>query len=186
MPVKSDRWIREMARSARMIEPFAEEGRCGPGRGVSHGLSAYGYDLRLADEFRVFAPRQGSVVDPLAFEPELLEEVRGASCLIPPNAFVLARSLEYFRIPRGVIAIGFGKSTYVRCGIIVTLTPFEPEWEGHATLEISNASPLPARLHAGAGIAQLLFIEGDEPCLRSYADKAGRYQASNGITLACP
>lgn len=184
MAVKPDSWIRQMARHEGMIEPFAESTRSGNGSGISYGLSSYGYDIRLADEFRVFTADGGSIIDPTMFEERLLEEVRSDICIVPPNAFVLARSLEYFRIPRNVMTIGFGKSTYVRCGIIVNITPFEPEWEGHATIEISNGTPLPARIHAGAGIAQLIFLESDQPCQLSYADKRGKYQASRGIATA--
>ncbi|MBN1827332.1 MAG: dCTP deaminase [Candidatus Eisenbacteria bacterium] len=182
MSVKSDRWIRRMALEAEMIRPF-EEGKARPGV-ISYGLSSYGYDIRLADEFKIFPDVYGSEVDPKAIAPERFREFRGDICVIPPNSFVLARTLEYFKIPRGVITVCVGKSTYARCGIIVNVTPFEPEWEGFATLEISNTSPLPARIYANEGIAQILFFESDEVCEVSYRDKAGRYQAQKEITPA--
>jgi len=183
MAIKSDRWIRRMAREHRMIEPFEEEQvRAGA---VSYGLSSYGYDMRVADEFRIFTNVHSTVVDPKHFDPRSLVEYCGAVCIVPPNSFALARSIEYFRIPRNVLTICVGKSTYARCGIITNVTPFEPEWEGHVTLEISNTTPLPAKIYANEGIAQVLFFEADEDdvCAVSYADKQGKYQAQRGVTL---
>jgi len=181
MSVKSDRWIRDMAIKHRMIEPFADR-RVREGV-ISYGLSSYGYDMRVADEFRVFTNVRASVVDPKKFDPEAFVEVKAPVCTIPPNSFTLARSVEYFRIPRRVITVCLGKSTYARCGIIVNVTPFEPEWEGFVTLEISNTAPLPAKIYANEGIAQVLFFESDEECEVSYADKKGKYQAQKEITL---
>lgn len=181
MSIKSDRWIREMAAKQRMIEPFADRQiREGV---ISYGVSSYGYDMRVADEFKVFTNVRSTVVDPKKFDPEAFVEVRTPVCTIPPNSFALARSIEYFRIPRRVITICLGKSTYARCGIIVNVTPFEPEWEGFVTLEISNTAPLPAKVYANEGIAQVLFFESDEECEVSYADKKGKYQAQKEITL---
>lgn len=180
MSVKPDRWIRRMSLEQEMIRPF-EEGK--PRKGIiSYGLSSYGYDIRLADEFKVFPNVYGSVVDPKAYDLDAFQTCRGDTCVIPPNSFLLGRTLEYFKIPRGVITVCVGKSTYARCGIIVNVTPFEPEWEGYATLEISNTSPLPAKVYANEGIAQILFFESDEECEVSYLDKAGRYQAQKEIT----
>jgi dCTP deaminase len=182
MAVKSDRWISKMAREHGMIEPFAErQNREGV---ISFGVSSYGYDMRVADEFKVFTNVYGTVVDPKNFDPSAFVTVRGPVCTIPPNSFALGRSVEYFRIPRNVITVCLGKSTYARCGIIVNVTPFEPEWEGFVTLEISNTTPLPARIYANEGIAQVLFFESDEACDVSYADKKGKYQAQVGITPA--
>lgn len=179
--IKSDRWIRQMALECAMIEPFAEDQvRDGV---ISYGLSSYGYDIRVGDEFKVFTNVHNTVVDPKHFDPKSFVDVQAAACVIPPNSFVLARSLEWFRIPRYVLTVCVGKSTYARCGIIVNVTPFEPEWVGHATLEISNTTPLPAKIYANEGIAQVLFFEGDEVCEVSYADKKGKYQAQRGITL---
>jgi dCTP deaminase len=181
MGVKSDRWIRRMAREHRMIEPFADEQvRDGV---VSYGVSSYGYDMRVAREFRIFTNALSAIVDPKHFDPRSFVEFEGDVCVIPPNSFALARSVEYFRIPRDVITICVGKSTYARCGIITNVTPFEPEWEGFVTLEISNTTPLPARIYAGEGIAQVLFLGGEEPPERSYADKKGKYQKQLGVTL---
>ena len=180
MSIKSDRWIREMATSQGMIEPFEEKQvRTGV---ISYGLSSYGYDMRVADEFRIFHNALSPVVDPKAFDERSFVEYEGDVCLIPPNSFVLARSVEYFRIPRNVLTLCVGKSTYARCGIITNVTPFEPEWEGYVTLEISNTTPLPARIYANEGIAQVLFFESDEPCEVSYNDKKGKYQAQRGVT----
>ncbi|MEE8594784.1 MAG: dCTP deaminase [Gemmatimonadota bacterium] len=180
MSIKSDRWIREMATSQGMIEPFEEKQvRTGV---ISYGLSSYGYDMRVADEFRIFHNALSPVVDPKAFDERSFVEYEGDVCLIPPNSFVLARSVEYFRIPRDVLTLCVGKSTYARCGIITNVTPFEPEWEGFVTLEISNTTPLPARIYANEGIAQVLFFESDEPCEVSYSDKKGKYQAQRGVT----
>jgi dCTP deaminase len=182
MAVKSDRWIREMALKHRMIEPFADrQMREGV---ISYGVSSYGYDMRIADEFRVFTNVYGAIVDPKKFDANAFVQVHADVCTIPPNSFVLGRSVEYFRIPRNVITVCLGKSTYARCGIIVNVTPFEPEWEGYVTMEISNTTPLPARIYANEGIAQVLFFESDEDCEVSYADKKGKYQAQSGITPA--
>jgi len=181
MAVKSDRWIRRMALEHRMIEPFAEKQvREGV---ISYGLSSYGYDVRIADEFKIFTNINSTIVDPKAFDPRSFVDFRGDVCIIPPNSFALARTVEYFRIPRTVITICVGKSTYARCGIIVNVTPFEPEWEGIVTLEVSNTTPLPAKIYAGEGIAQVLFLESDEACETSYADKRGKYQAQTTLTL---
>jgi dCTP deaminase len=181
MSVKSDRWIRKMALEHRMIEPFTEtQVRSGV---ISYGLSSYGYDVRIADEFKIFTNINHTVVDPKEFDPRSFVDVQGPQCIIPPNSFALARSVEYFRIPRDVLVVCVGKSSYARCGIIVNVTPLEPEWEGIVTLEVSNTTPLPARVYAGEGIAQFLFFEGDEPCETSYADKKGKYQAQKGLTL---
>ena len=169
-----------MARGG-MIEPFVEnlvrEGV------VSFGLSSYGYDIRVADEFKIFTNINNTVIDPKAFDPRSFVNVQADVCIIPPNSFALARTIEYFRIPRDVLTLCLGKSTYARCGIIVNVTPFEPEWEGTATLEISNTTPLPARIYANEGIAQVLFFQSDERCERSYADKKGKYQAQREVTL---
>ncbi len=182
MAVKSDRWISKMAHEHGMIEPFADrQNREGV---ISFGVSSYGYDMRVADEFKVFTNVYGTVVDPKNFDPNAFVTVQGPICTIPPNSFALGRSVEYFRIPRNVITVCLGKSTYARCGIIVNVTPFEPEWEGFVTLEISNTTPLPARIYANEGIAQVLFFESDEACDVSYADKKGKYQAQVGITTA--
>ncbi len=181
MSVKNDRWIAEMAREHGMIEPF-EEQQVREGV-ISYGLSSYGYDIRVADEFKIFTNVNTSVVDPKEFDPASLVEVESDSCIIPPNSFALARTVEFFRIPRSVITVCVGKSTYARCGIICNVTPFEPEWEGYATLEISNTTPLPAKVYANEGIAQVLFFEGDEVCRTSYADKKGKYQSQTGVVL---
>ena len=181
MSVKSDRWIRKMALERRMIEPFTDtQVREGV---ISYGLSSYGYDVRIADEFKIFTNINHTIVDPKDFDPRSFVDFKGEQCIIPPNSFALARTVEYFRIPRDVIVCCIGKSTYARCGIIVNVTPLEPEWEGIVTLEVSNTTPLPARIYAGEGIAQFLFFEGDEPCETSYADKKGKYQAQQGLTL---
>ena len=181
MSIKSDRWIREMCRKHSMISPF-EEKQIRKGV-ISYGVSSYGYDIRIADEFKIFTNVNSSIVDPKNMDPAMMVDFRGPVCLIPPNSFALARTVEYFRIPRNVLTICVGKSTYARCGIITNVTPFEPEWEGFVTLEISNTTPLPAKIYANEGIAQVLFFEGDEPCEISYKDKAGKYQAQQGITL---
>jgi dCTP deaminase len=181
MPVKNDAWITRMARETGMIEPFEErQVRHGV---ISYGVSSYGYDIRVADEFRIFTNVNSSIVDPKNFDPASLVRADSQVCVIPPNSFALARTVEYFRIPRNVITICVGKSTYARCGIIVNVTPFEPEWEGFATLEISNTTPLPAKVYANEGIAQVLFLESDEECEISYADKKGKYQAQIGVVL---
>jgi dCTP deaminase len=180
MSIKSDRWIKEMALGG-MIEPFVEsQVREGV---VSFGLSSYGYDIRVADEFKIFTNINNTVIDPKAFDPRSFIDVREDVCIVPPNSFALARTIEYFRIPRDVLTLCLGKSTYARCGIIVNVTPFEPEWEGTATLEISNTTPLPAKIYANEGIAQVLFFQSDECCERSYADKKGKYQAQREVTL---
>jgi len=179
--LKSDRWIRKMAKEHDMINPFSEKQvRQGV---VSYGLSSYGYDLRVADEFKIFTNVNCTVVDPKQFDERSFVTVRADSCLVPPNSFALARSVEYFKIPRDVLTICVGKSTYARCGIIVNVTPFEPEWEGFVTLEISNTTPLPARVYANEGLCQILFFQSDEVCETSYADRKGKYQAQKGIVL---
>ncbi|HOF88609.1 MAG TPA: dCTP deaminase [Armatimonadota bacterium] len=185
MSIRPDNWITKMAREHGMIEPFVEtQVREVNGLPViSYGVSSYGYDIRVADQFRIFTNIYGSVVDPKQFDPRGLVEFAGDVCLIPPNSFALALSVEYFRIPRNVMTICLGKSTYARCGIIVNVTPFEPGWEGHVVLEISNTTPLPARVYAGEGLAQVLFFESDQPCDISYADRRGKYQRQQGITL---
>ncbi len=181
MGLKPDHWIKKMAAEQRMIEPFAEsQVRNGV---ISYGVSSYGYDIRVADEYKIFTNVFSAVVDPKNFDPKSMVDFKGEVCVIPPNSFALARTVEYFRIPRGVLTICLGKSTYARCGIIVNVTPFEPEWEGHVTLEISNTTPLPARIYSNEGIAQVLFFEGDEECEISYADKKGKYQAQQGVVL---
>ena len=181
MPIKADKWIRRMAREHRMIEPFVDEQvRAGV---VSFGLSSYGYDIRVADEFKVFTNINSTVIDPKQFDPQSFVDIKTDVCIVPPNSFALARTIEYFRIPRDVLTICLGKSTYARCGIIVNVTPFEPEWEGYVTLEISNTTPLPAKIYANEGLAQVLFFQSDEPCERSYADKKGKYQGQKGVTL---
>ena len=181
MPVKSDRWIRQMAKEQRMIEPFVEnQVREGV---ISYGLSSYGYDIRVTDEFKIFTNVHSAVVDPKQFNPDSFVDFKGDVCVIPPNSFVLTRTVEYFRIPRDVITVCVGKSTYARCGLIVNVTPFEPEWEGYVTLEISNTTPLPARVYAHEGIAQVIFMQSDEVCEISYADRKGKYQKQQDIVL---
>ncbi|MDD5367708.1 MAG: dCTP deaminase [Anaerolineaceae bacterium] len=181
MGLKHDQWIREMALQHGMIEPFAE-GQVRPGT-ISYGTSSYGYDIRVANEYKIFTNVFSAVVDPKNFDPRSMIDFQGDVCVIPPNSFALARTIEYFRIPRNVLTVCLGKSTYARCGIIVNVTPFEPEWEGYVTLEISNTTPLPARIYSNEGIAQVLFFEADEPCQVSYADKKGKYQNQQGILL---
>ena len=181
MAIKSDKWIRRMSREHGMIEPFVDEQvRAGV---VSYGLSSYGYDIRVADEFKVFTNINNTVIDPKDFDPQSFVDIKKDVCIVPPNSFALARTIEYFRIPRDVLTICLGKSTYARCGIIVNVTPFEPEWEGFVTLEISNTTPLPAKIYANEGIAQVLFFESDEACETSYADRQGKYQGQQGIVL---
>jgi dCTP deaminase len=179
--LKNDRWIREIA-SKGMIEPFSDK-QVREGI-ISYGLSSYGYDMRIADEFKIFTSIHNTLVDPKALDSKSFIDFKGNVCIIPPNSFALGRSLEYFRIPRETIAICLGKSTYARCGIIINVTPLEPEWEGHVTIEISNTAPLAAKIYANEGIAQLLFLGASEICETSYADKAGKYQAQKEITLA--
>ncbi|HEX7434175.1 MAG TPA: dCTP deaminase [Anaerolineaceae bacterium] len=181
MGLKPDHWIRKMALEQHMIEPFADT-QVRPGV-ISYGTSSYGYDIRVADEYKIFTNVFSAVVDPKNFDPRSMIDFRGDVCVIPPNSFVLARTIEYFRIPRSVLTVCLGKSTYARCGIIVNVTPFEPEWEGFVTLEISNTTPLPARIYSNEGIAQVLFFEADEPCDISYADKKGKYQKQQSIAL---
>jgi len=181
MGLKPDHWIKKRALEQRMIEPFADsQVRNGV---ISYGVSSYGYDIRVADEYKIFTNVFSAVVDPKHFDPKSMVDFKGEICVIPPNSFALARTIEYFRIPRGVLTVCLGKSTYARCGIIVNVTPFEPEWEGYVTLEISNTTPLPARIYSNEGIAQVLFFEADEECLISYADKKGKYQKQQAIEL---
>ena len=181
MAIKSDRWIRKMALEYDMINPYNDrQMREGV---ISYGVSSYGYDLRVADEFKIFTNVNSAIVDPKNFDARSFIDVKGASILVPPNSFALARSVEYFKIPRDVLTICVGKSTYARCGIIVNVTPFEPEWEGFVTLEISNTTPLPAKIYANEGLCQILFFQGDEPCETSYKDKSGKYQKQHGIVL---
>lgn len=181
MSIKPDRWIKKMAQEHGMIEPF-EEGQVRDGV-ISYGVSSYGYDLRVADEFKIFTNVFTATVDPKEFDPRSFVDHQGETCVVPPNSFALGRSIEYFRIPRNVLTICLGKSTYARCGIIVNVTPFEPEWEGHVTLEISNTTPLPAKIYANEGLAQVLFFESDEECETSYRDRGGKYQSQRGVTL---
>jgi dCTP deaminase len=186
MSIKSDKWIRRMADQHKMIAPFAPElvREVNGERIVSYGTSSYGYDIRCADEFRVFTNINSTIVDPKNFDPSSFVEVSGKGyCVIPPNSFALARTVEYFRIPRNVLTVCLGKSTYARCGIIVNVTPFEPEWEGYVTLEFSNTTPLPAKIYAGEGCAQVIFFESDEVCETSYRDRGGKYQGQVGVTL---
>ncbi len=181
MPVMSDKWIRKAAQEQRMIEPFVD-GQKREGV-ISYGLSSYGYDARVASEFRIFTNVDSAIVDPKEFSMNSFVERDTEVCIIPPNSFALARTVEYFRIPRDVLVICLGKSTYARCGIIVNVTPLEPGWEGHVTLEFSNTTPLPAKIYANEGAAQFLFLQGNEPCETSYADRAGKYMGQKGVTL---
>ena len=181
MGLKPDHWIRDMAKNHGMIEPFADS-QVSDGV-ISYGVSSYGYDIRVADEFKIFTNVYSAIVDPKNFTTQSMVDFKGEVCVIPPNSFVLARTIEYFRIPRKVLTICLGKSTYARCGIIVNVTPFEPEWEGFVTLEISNTTPLPAKIYANEGIAQVLFFEADDECDTSYADKKGKYQHQQKIEL---
>lgn len=181
MGLKSDTWIRKMALEQGMIEPFVD-GQVREGV-ISYGLSSYGYDIRVTNQFKIFTNVHSAIVDPKHFNPQSFVDHEGDYCLIPPNSFVLSRTVEYFRIPRNVLTVCIGKSTYARCGLIVNVTPFEPMWEGYVTLEISNTTPLPARVYANEGIAQVLFFEGDEPCEVSYADRKGKYQGQQTIVL---
>ena len=181
MTIKPDHWIKQMARERGMIEPFeSTQVRDGV---ISYGLSSYGYDIRVADDFKIFTNVYSAIVDPKCFDPRSMVDLKSDVCVIPPNSFALARTVEYFRIPRSVLTICVGKSTYARCGIIVNVTPFEPEWEGYVTLEISNTTPLPAKIYANEGIAQVLFFEADDECETSYADKKGKYQRQQSIVL---
>ncbi|MCH9626143.1 MAG: dCTP deaminase [Chlamydiales bacterium] len=186
MSIKEDAWIRQMAQQQKMIEPFvdgqvksSQEGK----RLVSYGLSSYGYDIRVSEEFKVFTNVYNSVVDPKNFTEDAFVDIYASECIIPPNSFALARSIEYFRIPRNILTLCLGKSTYARCGIIVNVTPFEPDWEGHVTIEISNTTPLPAKIYANEGIAQVIFFEAAQMCEISYAEREGKYQRQEGITV---
>jgi len=185
MSVCSDRWIRKMSQEHGMIEPFidGQVRSADHGRIISYGLSSYGYDLRVSDEFKVFTNVHSAMVDPKGFDEKSFVDIKTDVCVVPPNSFALARSVEYFRIPRNVLTICVGKSTYARCGIIVNVTPFEPEWEGHVTLEISNTTPLPAKIYANEGLAQVVFFEADDVCETSYADRGGKYMKQCGITV---
>jgi dCTP deaminase len=187
MSIKSDRWIRRMAAEYRMIEPFEprQVKEVAGQRVVSFGTSSYGYDIRCSDEFKLFTNINSTIVDPKNFDPKSFVDVKGDHCIIPPNSFALARTVEYFRIPRNVLTVCLGKSTYARCGIIVNVTPFEPEWEGYVTLEFSNTTPLPAKIYANEGVAQVLFLEcdPDDVCETSYRDRGGKYQGQSGVTL---
>jgi dCTP deaminase len=181
MSIRPDTWIRRMALEHGMIDPFVDtQKRDGV---VSYGLSSYGYDIRVGDEFKVFTNINTTVIDPKKFDPRSFVDIKADVCIVPPNSFALAHTVEYFRIPRDVLTICLGKSTYARCGIIVNVTPFEPEWEGTVTLEISNTTPLPAKIYANEGIAQVIFFQSDEVCERSYADKSGKYLKQRGVTL---
>jgi dCTP deaminase len=185
MPIKADSWIRHMAEKHGLIDPF-EPGQVREANGeriISYGTSSYGYDLRCAPEFKVFTNVYSAVVDPKNFDPTSFVDINSEVCIIPPNSFALARTVEYFRIPRNILTICLGKSTYARCGIIVNVTPLEPEWEGHVTLEFSNTTPLPAKIYANEGVAQVLFLESDQPCEVSYRDRGGKYQGQTGVTL---
>ncbi len=184
MTIKSDRWIRDMARRERMIEPFVQEQvrRMGGDRVISYGVSSYGYDVRCAAEFKVFTNIHSAIVDPKNFDERSFVDITGDTCIVPPNSFALASTVEYFRIPRNVLTLCVGKSTYARCGIIVNVTPLEPEWEGHVTLEFSNTTNLPAKIYANEGVAQLVFFESDEPCETTYRDRGGKYQGQQGVT----
>ncbi len=185
MSIKSDKWIRRMAESHRMIDPF-EAGQVREVRGakiVSYGTSSYGYDVRCSDEFKIFTNINSTIVDPKDFDEKSFVDLKGGVCIIPPNSFALARTVERFRIPRNVLVLCVGKSSYARCGIVVNVTPLEPEWEGYVTLEFSNTTPLPAKIYANEGVAQMLFFESDEVCETSYSDRGGKYQGQKGVTL---
>ena len=185
MSIKADKWIRRMAKDQGMIEPF-ESGQVREANGgkiVSYGTSSYGYDVRCSDEFKIFTNVNSATIDPKRFDEGSFVDFKGDCCIIPPNSFALARTVEYFRIPRSVLTVCLGKSTYARCGIIVNVTPFEPEWEGYVTLEFSNTTPLPAKIYANEGVAQVLFFESDEECETSYKDRGGKYQGQTGVTL---
>ncbi len=181
MAIKSDKWIKKMSFKNDMIKPF--EDKQVDKSLISYGLSSYGYDIRVSDEYKIFTNVNNSIVDPKNFDSKSFVDFKGDVCIVPPNSFALARSIEYFKIPRNVLTICLGKSTYARCGIIVNVTPFEPEWEGYVTLEISNTTPLPAKIYSNEGLCQVLFFESDEDCEQSYRDKKGKYQSQVGITL---
>lgn len=186
MSIKSDKWISEMSKNKKMIEPFSENQVRIDEKGdklISYGVSSYGYDVRCSNEFKVFTNIHSAIVDPKSFDAKSFVDIESDICIIPPNSFALARTIEYFRIPRNVLTICLGKSTYARCGIIVNVTPLEPEWEGHVTLEFSNTTNLPAKIYAGEGVAQMLFFESDEECKTSYKDRGGKYQGQTGVTL---
>ena len=185
MSIKPDRWIRRMAIEQGMISPFEPDQvrSTAAGKVISFGTSSYGYDVRCSDDFKIFTNVHSATVDPKNFDPKSFVDIKADYCIIPPNSFVLARTAEYFRIPRSVLTICLGKSTYARCGIIVNVTPLEPEWEGHVTLEFSNTTNLPAKIYANEGVAQMLFFESDEVCETSYRDRGGKYQGQTGVTL---
>ncbi|MDM8564379.1 dCTP deaminase [Candidatus Halobeggiatoa sp. HSG11] len=183
MSIKSDKWIRQMAESQQMIEPFEPQQVRNDGQVISYGTSSYGYDVRCASEFKVFTNINTTIVDPKNFDAKSFVNINADICIIPPNSFALARTVEYFRIPRSVLGIVSGKSTYARMGIVVNNTVIEPEWQGHITLEFSNTTPLPAKIYANEGVAQLLFLEADEVCEVSYRDRGGKYQGQTGVTL---
>ena len=185
MTIKSDKWIKKMAQNHKMIEPFTDcQIRNTDGNDlISYGTSSFGYDVRCATEFKVFTNINSAIVDPKSFDENSFVNFDSEVCIIPPNSFALARTVEYFRIPRNVLTICLGKSTYARCGIIVNVTPLEPEWEGHVTLEFSNTTPLPAKIYANEGVAQMIFLESDEDCEESYLDRKGKYQGQIGVTL---
>lgn len=189
MSIRPDKWITKMSLEHDMIKPYCEKQVKGEGsegkKVVSYGVSSYGYDIRVSDEFKIFTNVNNSVIDPKNFRDDAFVEIKKDICVVPPNSFALARSVEYFKIPRNVLTVCLGKSTYARCGIIVNVTPFEPEWEGHVTLEISNTTPLPALIYANEGIAQVLFFESSDQCETSYADRKGKYMNQTGITLPC-
>ena len=181
MAIKSDKWIEKMSKAHDMITPY-EDKQVHDGK-ISYGVSSYGYDIRVSNEYKIFTNVNNSIIDPKRFDAKSFVDYKGDVCIVPPNSFALARSVEYFKIPRNVLTICVGKSTYARCGIIVNVTPFEPEWEGYVTLEISNTTPLPAKIYSNEGLCQVLFFESDEECAISYKDKAGKYQGQAGITL---
>ena len=181
MSIKSDKWIEKMSNEQEMIKPFINDNIRGDS--ISYGLSSYGYDIRVSDEYKIFTNVNNSIIDPKNFDDKSFVNYKGDTCIVPANSFALARSVEYFKIPRNVLTICLGKSTYARCGIIVNVTPFEPEWEGYVTLEISNTTPLPAKIYSNEGLCQVIFFESDEDCKTSYKDKSGKYQSQTGITL---
>ena len=186
MTIKSDKWIKKMSLESSMINPFSENQIRKDSNGnklISYGVSSFGYDVRCANEFKVFTNINSEIVDPKKFDDKSFVNIESDICVIPPNSFALARTIEYFKIPRNVLTICLGKSTYARCGIIVNVTPLEPEWEGHVTLEFSNTTNLPAKIYAGEGVAQMIFLESDEECEVSYADRSGKYQGQTGVTL---